>query len=204
MSNDANIQGEIEHLGRRIFELIDQEQGSSGLFTRRDFYSRLMEWSMSDPLFKTQMFRFVDVLPALRSSDEVVEHLSEYLNDTKSSVSAFLQGALRVGRFVPPISAAIIRKNIAGMANIFITGTDGASALPNLGKIWSEGARFTVDILGEAVVGAREADDFAAQGALQDKFNADPEGMALATSVNTTAGPLAGWYRGALYVDVPL
>jgi RHH-type proline utilization regulon transcriptional repressor/proline dehydrogenase/delta 1-pyrroline-5-carboxylate dehydrogenase len=163
MSKDANIQGEIELLGRRIFELIDQEQGSSGLFTRRDFYSRLMEWSMSDPLFKTQMFRFVDVLPALRSSDEVVEHLSEYLNDTKSSVSAFLQGALRVGRFVPPISAAIIRKNIAGMANIFITGTDGASALPNLGKIWSEGARFTVDILGEAVVGAREADDFAAQ-----------------------------------------
>jgi hypothetical protein len=49
-----------------------------------------------------------------------------------------------------------------------------------------------------------EADDFASQGALQDKFYADPEGMALATSVNTTAGPLAGWYQGALYVDVPL
>jgi RHH-type proline utilization regulon transcriptional repressor/proline dehydrogenase/delta 1-pyrroline-5-carboxylate dehydrogenase len=47
------------------------------------------------------------------------------------------------------------------MANIFITGTDGESAFPNLQQIWKEGARFTVDILGEAVVSDREADEYA-------------------------------------------
>jgi len=160
MSNVANIQADIEQLGRQIFDLIDKDSGSRTLFGKKDFYGRLMEWSMRDPLFKTQIFRFVDVLPTLRSPDEVVEHLSEYLNDTHTPVSSFLQGALRVGRFVPPISAAIIRKNILAMANIFITGSDGDSALPNLHKIWKEGARFTVDILGEAVVGEREADAY--------------------------------------------
>ena len=163
MGNVANIQVDIEQLGRQIFDLIEKDSGSRTLFGRKDFYGRLMEWSMRDPLFKTQMFRLVDVLPTLRSPDEVVEHLSEYLNDTRTPVSSFLQGALRVGRFIPPISAAIIRKNILAMANIFITGSDGDSALRNLHKIWKEGARFTVDILGEAVVGEREADEYLAR-----------------------------------------
>src|ERR1700745_801315 len=163
MSNVPNIQADIEQLGRQIFELIDKNSGSRTLFGKKDFYGRLMEWSMPDPLFNTQMFRFVDVLPTLRSSEEVVEHLSEYLNDTRTPVSSFLQGALRVGRFIPPISAAIIRKHILAMAHIFITGSDGDSALPNLHKSWKEGARFTVDILGEAVVSDREADEYAAR-----------------------------------------
>ncbi len=161
MSKVANIQAEIEQLGGQIFDLADKYGNSRSLFGKKDFYGRLMEWSMRDPLFKTQMFRFVDVLPNLRSSDEVVSHLSEYLNDTRTPVSTFLQGALRVGSFIPPVSAAIIRKNIGGMANIFITGADSKSALRNLRKICKEGARFTVDILGEAVVGEREADEYA-------------------------------------------
>jgi RHH-type transcriptional regulator, proline utilization regulon repressor / proline dehydrogenase / delta 1-pyrroline-5-carboxylate dehydrogenase len=161
MSNVPNIQANIEQLGRQIFGLVGKDSSSRSLFAKKDFYGRLMEWSMRDPLFKTQMFRFVDVLPTLRSSDDVVKHFSEYLNDANTPVSTFLQGALRVGRFIPPISAAIIRTNVIAMANIFITGTDGKSALPNLRKIWKEGARFTVDILGEAVVGEREADEYA-------------------------------------------
>jgi len=161
MSKVANIQAEIEQLGGQIFDLADKYGNSRSLFDKKDFYGRLMEWSMRDPLFKTQMFRFVDVLPNLRSSEEVVSHLSEYLNDTRTPVSTFLQGALRVGSFIPPVSAAIIRKNIGGMANIFITGADSKSALRNLRKICKEGARFTVDILGEAVVGEREADEYA-------------------------------------------
>src|SRR6266446_7056715 len=161
MSKVANIQAEIEQLGGQIFDLTDKYGNSRSLFGKKDFYGRLMEWSMRDPLFKTQMFRFVDVLPNLRSSEEVVSHLSEYLNDTRTPVSTFLQGALRVGRFIPPVSAAIIRKNIVAMANIFITGADCKSALRNLRKICKAGAGFTVDILGEAVVGEREADEYA-------------------------------------------
>jgi hypothetical protein len=48
-----------------------------------------------------------------------------------------------------------------------------------------------------------EADDFASQGALQDRFFADPEGLALTQSTGTSAGPVSG-FQGALYVDVPL
>jgi hypothetical protein len=48
-----------------------------------------------------------------------------------------------------------------------------------------------------------EADDFAAQGGMQDKFFADPEGLALTQSTGTTAGTVAG-YQSTIWVDVPI
>src|SRR6202047_123995 len=157
MNSTVPLQSEIEQRGRQIFALIDKFQGNTAVFRRNDFYGRLMEWSMKDEAFKTQMFRFVDVLPTLTSSTDVVKHLAEYLKDAKTSVSGLMRGALTVGRIAPAIPAAVIKNNVTAMANIFITGTDGESAFPNLQQIWKEGARFTVDILGEAVVSDREA-----------------------------------------------
>jgi RHH-type transcriptional regulator, proline utilization regulon repressor / proline dehydrogenase / delta 1-pyrroline-5-carboxylate dehydrogenase len=157
----APLQSEIEQRGRQIFALIDKFQGNTAVFRRNDFYAQLMEWSMKDEAFKTQMFRFVDVLPTLTSSTDVVKHLAEYLKDSKTPVSGILRGALTVGRIAPAIPAAVIKSNIMAMANIFIAGTNGKSAFPNLQQIWKEGARFTVDILGEAVVSDREADEYA-------------------------------------------
>ena len=129
---------------------------------------------MKDEAFKTQMFRFVDVLPTLTSSSDVVKHLAEYLKDSKTSVSGILRGALTVGRIAPAIPAAVIKSNVMAMANIFITGTNGKSAFPNLQQIWKEGARFTVDILGEAVVSDREADEYAGRYRALLDFLAEP------------------------------
>ena len=58
MSSDATTQLEIEQLGREIFALIDKDRRHPSLFGDHDFHGRLMEWSMRDPVFKTQMFRF--------------------------------------------------------------------------------------------------------------------------------------------------
>jgi RHH-type proline utilization regulon transcriptional repressor/proline dehydrogenase/delta 1-pyrroline-5-carboxylate dehydrogenase len=160
MSNNATIQLEIEQLGRQIFDLIDRDNGAPSLFRDKDFYGRLMEWSMRDPMFKIQMFRFVDVLPTLSSPDDVVRHMAEYLNNVKTPASGILRGALSFGRLLPAIPAHLIRQNVLSIANIFICGRDGKSAFPNLRRIWGEGARFTVDILGEAVVSEREADEY--------------------------------------------
>jgi RHH-type proline utilization regulon transcriptional repressor/proline dehydrogenase/delta 1-pyrroline-5-carboxylate dehydrogenase len=105
--------------------MIDAEKASANPFKRNDFYGRLLEWSMQDEGFKTQMFRFVDVLPTLTSSREVIEHLAEYLSQSRSSVSGLLRGALAIGKAVPVLPAAIIRQNVLAMANLFIAGRDG-------------------------------------------------------------------------------
>ena len=123
MSTVSSLQPEIERVGRQIFSFIDQEQNSPSLFKKSDFYGRLMDWAMRDESFKTQMFRFVDVLPTLTSAEDVVKHMSEYLKDAKAPVSGLMRGALKVGGLVPVIPATVIRKNVLGMANLFITGS---------------------------------------------------------------------------------
>jgi RHH-type transcriptional regulator, proline utilization regulon repressor / proline dehydrogenase / delta 1-pyrroline-5-carboxylate dehydrogenase len=163
MSTAGPIQLEIEQLGREIFDLIDNDRRATGPFGGQDFYGRLMEWAMRDPVFKTQMFRFVDVLPALTSSGDVLKHLAEYLTSVRTPASGVLRGALAFGQLLPTMPARLIRQNVMAMANIFICGRDGKSAFPNLRRIWGEGARFTVDILGEAVVSDREADECTAK-----------------------------------------
>ncbi len=162
MTSTTALQPEIERVGRKLFDQIDAER-SSRQFRRHDFYTQLLDWSMRDEAFKTQLFRFVDVLPALRSSEEVIRHLSEYLKDADVPIASFLRAALKLGGVVPPIPAALIRRNVSEMANIFIAGSDAKSALANLRRIWQEGARFTADILGEAVVSDKEADEYAAR-----------------------------------------
>ncbi len=159
MSNSGTIQSDIEQLGWEIFQLIDNDRHTANPFGGKDFYGRLMEWAMQDPVFKTQMFRFVDVLPALTSSDDVLKHMAEYLTNVRTPASNLLRGALAFGRLLPAMPASLIRQNVMGMANIFICGRDGKSAFPNLRRLWREGTRFTVDILGEAVVSDREADE---------------------------------------------
>ena len=185
MSNIGTIQSEIEQLGLEIFALMDDDRCAPRLFGGKDFYGRLMEWAMRDPVFKTQMFRFVDVLPTLTSSGDVVKHLAEYLSSVKTPSSSVLRGALAFGRLLPAMPAHLIRQNVLAMANIFICGRDGKSAFPNLQRIWGEGARFTVDILGEAVVSDREADECAA------KYGELLDFLAAATRSWKVEGPLA-------------
>jgi len=61
-------------------------------------------------------------------------------------------------------------------------------------------------VAGEATGGMAlisEADDFAALGAVTDKFMADPEGVALMSSMNTTDGSVTGG-KSTIWVEVPL
>jgi hypothetical protein len=48
-----------------------------------------------------------------------------------------------------------------------------------------------------------EVDDFAAQGAVMDKFLADPEGLAVMMSTVSSESPVAG-FQSTTWVDVPL
>src|SRR5690606_7814692 len=77
-----DIQTQIQTKGRRIFELLENE--SQSIFNKDWWYGRIMEWSMKNEDFKTKMFRFVDVLPYLTTSDEVARHLKEYFTDTET------------------------------------------------------------------------------------------------------------------------
>jgi RHH-type transcriptional regulator, proline utilization regulon repressor / proline dehydrogenase / delta 1-pyrroline-5-carboxylate dehydrogenase len=152
-------QSEIERRGSRIFELVDKHP--EPLFSKAGFYQRLMALSMRDERFKVQLFRFVDVLPSLRHSREIIDHLNEYFSD--DGFGPFVGTGVHLARIVPWASGPILRWNVSGMAHQFIAGKNPEDVITTLRKRRSQKIGFTVDLLGEAVVSEADADAYAAR-----------------------------------------
>src|SRR6266567_2400484 len=153
------LQGEIERRGKRVFELVDKHP--EPLFSKAGFYRRLMALSMRDERFKAQLFRFVDVLPSLRRSSEIVEHLDEYFSD--DGFGPLVNVGVRLARIVPWVSGRILRWNVSGMARQFIAGRNPDDVMATLRKRHAQKIGFTVDLLGEGVVSEAQADEYAAR-----------------------------------------
>src|SRR5713101_4377265 len=154
-----SLQTEIEQRGARIFELVDRHPEL--LFRKAGFYQRLMALSMRDERFKVQMFRFVDVLPSLRRSGDIVQHLDEYFTDMRNGFAPLVRTGVRAAKIVPWISGQLLRWNVSGMGRQFIAGRNPEDVMKTLRKRRAQGIGFTVDLLGEAVVSEQEAGEYA-------------------------------------------
>lgn len=152
-----DVESRIRRFGAQIFRAIGREQPSA--FNKNYWLGRIMEWSMTKPEFKLNLFRLVDVLPTLKSSRAIAEHVSEYLG----KVGAEINGLLGWGLNVPPTSlraklmAVAVKRGVSQMASQFIAGEGPKEALKELRAMRKNGLAFTVDLLGEFSVSEREA-----------------------------------------------
>ncbi|MFN2508387.1 MAG: proline dehydrogenase family protein [Chthoniobacterales bacterium] len=155
------LQSEIERRGLEIFDRVDRHPES--IFSKAGFYQRMMALSMKDEHFKVQMFRFVDVLASLRRPNDIVQHLDEYFAGMRNGFTPFLRPGIRAAKIFPWLTAPILRWNVSGMARQFISGRNPEDAMKTLRKRRKKRIGFTVDLLGEAVVSEKEADEYAAR-----------------------------------------
>ena len=154
----AGPEPRIAEIGR---EMLDRARGhKTGLLSAKFYSDALMDWSMKDPAFKVQMFRFVDCFPVLRNADDIYDHLDDYMSQPGVQVPAVIAAAMKAGRLAKGLAVGQIRSQIEGMAGKFIAGTDAASALPNLRRSWDDGIAFSVDLLGETCLSDAEADAY--------------------------------------------
>jgi len=156
---DPKIDAAVKAKGEQLFALMDQ-QPPPALFSKKGAYARLMDWSMKDPVFKTQLFRFVDVLPSLNSSGEIVRHLQEYLGDKAVELNPALKAGLAASSFAPALVAGPVKAQIVDMAGQFVAGVSGEDLIRQIRKNIKLGIATTIDLLGEAVVSEEEADVF--------------------------------------------
>jgi RHH-type transcriptional regulator, proline utilization regulon repressor / proline dehydrogenase / delta 1-pyrroline-5-carboxylate dehydrogenase len=155
---DNQTEARILDIGR---DLLQRARGhKSGVLSAKFYSDWLMEWSMKDPGFKVQMFRFVDAFPMLKGGDQIYAHLTDYLSQPGVSVPPVIATALKAGSLAKGMAAKVVSGQIEGMANKFIAGHDAASALPGLKELWNDGIAFSVDLLGEACVSDAEADEY--------------------------------------------
>jgi len=160
----AKLDPAIVDRGRELFAGISGETPS--LSNKQRWTGKVMEWAMEHESFKTQLFRFVDVLPALTTDSMLADHIRDYFGGDDQELPAVLRwGAKGVGvagAFGTKVLSAAIRYNVQDMARQFIVGDDAREAVKNISELRDQGFAFGVDVLGEATVCEEEAEQHVA------------------------------------------
>ena len=120
---------------------------------RRWWLDHILEWAMDDESVKVQMFRFVDVLPMLRSSESVSRHLQEYFEEVRDRLPMAVRLGLDVAQPESLLGKALAlnaRMNARKMAERFIAGSRPEEVFQSVSRLRKKGLAFTLDLLGEA------------------------------------------------------
>ena len=87
-------------MGALAHRIADLGAGERSAIVQSSWWSeRMLEWAMSHPSFKTQLFRFVDVFPATVDDADVLRHLEEYFEG--ADVPRVVDLGLGVAEHVP-------------------------------------------------------------------------------------------------------
>jgi RHH-type transcriptional regulator, proline utilization regulon repressor / proline dehydrogenase / delta 1-pyrroline-5-carboxylate dehydrogenase len=156
----------LEDLTRRIGQdlFARLEGGKPTVFSPKWFDDQLMAWSMEDELVKVQLFRFIDVLPALLgSTPNIVQHVKEYFGLAKHRLPMLARWGLKILPKRGPIAGMVAhtaKTNAIRLAKRFIAGSNVPEALTAIEALRKKHCAFTIDLLGEAVLTEAEADHY--------------------------------------------
>ena len=155
--HDSALEASIAERQRALLAAVEPERLIA--LSPAWWQERLMAWATQDPEFRVKLLRFVDVLPALRSSEAVASHVRQYFRD---DAPAAVRLGSAIGRSAPfrPALSRVAREGVFAMAGRFIGGATPADALPRLRELVEGGAACTVDLLGEATLSDTEADRY--------------------------------------------
>ena len=156
-----DIESRIIETGYRLYDFMEGEAGS--IFSREYWVGKLLEWCMHNETFKVQTLRFIDVFPYLRDSDAVISHIQQYFSDPALDFPSALNWGIKYADpswMTSRVIARRIGRNIAKVARQFIVGSSEEDSLPVLDKLRSSGLAFSIDLLGEAVVSEKEAEEY--------------------------------------------
>lgn len=156
-----DIERRTKKLGQEIFARLQTETPSVFHFSWWD--EKILDWCMRDETVKVQMFRFIDVLPMLKTGEQVARHLQEYFLDHKEVFPIAVQWGLDFASHRSAAARAValaVRRNAARMAQRFIAGATPSEALTTIRRLRRQQLAFTLDLLGEATLSEEEATSY--------------------------------------------
>jgi RHH-type proline utilization regulon transcriptional repressor/proline dehydrogenase/delta 1-pyrroline-5-carboxylate dehydrogenase len=149
---------EILEIGRSIHAALP----SAARHPLRALDAKAMDLATADRELRAALFRFVDVVPACRSVDDIVTHLTGFLDEVGDRPppldAAMRMSHTRAGRIALGRAAAA---GVRHMAHRFIVGESARDAAGTLRDLWADGIASSVDLLGEATVAPAEAERYA-------------------------------------------
>jgi len=161
LEEKEGVEQRTQAIGRDLWTHLKRR--SPSVFERRWWLDHILEWAMQDESVKVQMFRFVDVLPMLRTSSSVTHHLQEYFDEVRSHLPYAVRLGLDVAQPDSLLGKALAlnaRTNAGKMAARFIAGTRPDEIYQTVTRLRKSGLAFTLDLLGELVLSEPEADAY--------------------------------------------
>ena len=155
----------VQEIGREIFDRVAADR--QAFYSADRWTAALFAWSLAHEEAKLQLFRFVDVLPALDSDRDLVRHLREYFEGRDAPYAGLLHTALGVARVAGRLGDAVVgmmlRETVRRLARRFIAGSTPEEARRAALDARRAGQAFTLDLLGEACLNDVEADAYEAR-----------------------------------------
>jgi RHH-type proline utilization regulon transcriptional repressor/proline dehydrogenase/delta 1-pyrroline-5-carboxylate dehydrogenase len=151
----------VQAIGRELFDRVAGERHA--FYSADRWTAALFAWSLANEDAKLQLFRFIDVLPALEHDRDLVRHLREYFDGREAPYAALLRTALgvaRVGWLGEKVVGVMLRETVRRLARHFIAGSTPAEARRAALAARRAGQAFTLDLLGEACLSDGEADAY--------------------------------------------
>src|SRR3954454_23166483 len=135
MVDGATLESELFEVGRRLAAALPSTRNPL-----KALDDKAMDLASSDAELKAELFRFVDVVPACRSLDDLARHLTGFLEEVDDRPPpvgvAMRMGNTRAGRRALGLAAAA---GVRHMAQRFIVGESPKAALGDLRALWKEG-----------------------------------------------------------------
>jgi len=159
MENSKSIEERTREIGLQIFDRVNKQKKG---FLSGSIDEKIMDWAMKDEELKVQLFRFVDVLPTLKTPEDVVKHLQEYMK----KFPAIVQWGINLASLTSPTSWAVgapVKKKTESMARRFITGSNIKEASAEIERLRRQNMAFTMDILGEVTLSEAEGEIYQKQ-----------------------------------------
>ena len=156
MIDQKLLEQEIFKTGSQLLK--HAEKHNSKFFKKNWWYKKMLSWTIKDPLLKTQLFRFIDVLPRLSTDEQFLSHFKEYF---KGHELEKLSSGL--SHLAPSLMVKNIKSQIHQVAKMFIAGSQPKEVVKILSQNWDNNLSYSLDILGEATVSEFEANHYLKQ-----------------------------------------
>jgi RHH-type proline utilization regulon transcriptional repressor/proline dehydrogenase/delta 1-pyrroline-5-carboxylate dehydrogenase len=154
----VSLERDIQRVGRELADSFP----SPARHPVKALDDKALDAASRDAELRAALFRFVDVVPACHSLDDLARHLSAFLHEVDER-PAPLDVAIRMAHSKAGARALGLAATagVRHMAHRFIVGETPRDALSLLADLWHRGVAASMDLLGEATITVEEADRYA-------------------------------------------
>ena len=128
---DSDLEKRIVELGSGLLEQVHK----GPFFSLNRWLQHFMDRVMKDEIFRVQVLRFIDVLPALEDDTVLFRHLQEYFDIEEISLPYLVKSRLRQKGLQSIWVAKAVRRMMKFLSRRFIGGENYHQALETAGSL---------------------------------------------------------------------